>query len=290
MTNSTVVTYTCGSKSVTFSPDSNFWLSEITGLSTDIEISSSQNANGFGQPINSQYIKGKTITFTGDLHGDLLLTREHLLSCILPGENATIFFNIGDKTLYISGYPTKTPEIEVGAAIQSFQFEFFAPYPYFKTTETKSYLIAGINPFWQTPFFMQNDFWISRFTENSFVKVTNSGNVAQAFTLDIYATSDVTHPTIHNISANSLISINKSMLKGDRLRISTHDKDKDTGDSIIFQSQDSPIENGFRFISPESNLDMKILPGSNIFLVDAEENITNIQCTIITAGGEYHSI
>ncbi len=290
MTDSTVVTYICGTKSITFAPDSNFWLSDIAGLATDVDITTSHSASNLGDTVSSQCIKSKKITFTGDLHGDLLTARAQMLACILPGEYAKIIFSDNGRELYVEGYPTRTPEIEIGGAIQGFQFEFLAPYPYFKSTETKSYILAGINPLWQTPFMFQTETWISRFTENSFTTIINSGNVAQAFEIEVYAAEGVTNPKVYNITTNSFISINKTMMRGERFLISTHDKDKDTGNALIYKKSDGIIESGFKFISPESDLDMKIVPGENIFMVNADENKTNLQCIIVTAGGEYHSI
>ncbi len=290
MTNNMTVTYKSSGGTVLFSPESDFWLSEITGLENHVEMATSQSVGQYGCSVNSQSVQSKKITFTGDIHGDILSARKQLLATVVPGVLAQLSFYDDGKTYIIDGYPTKTPEIEFGNAMQTFQFEFFAPYPYFRSAQSFNYMLAGVNPLWQTPFTMQGEVWISRFVEDSFISVTNSGNVPQTFAIDIYATAEFTNPTIYNVTTGGVISINKTFTQGDRMRISTHETDKNNGVALIFTEENGISENAFRYISADSDLDMKIVPGVNIFMADAQTNKTNMQCAVAAAGGEYHSI
>ncbi len=290
MTDSTIVIYKSKGGEITFSVESDFWLTDITGLEMQVDINTSQNKEMAGQSVTSMAVSGRNMTFTGAICGDLQINRKKLINAVLPFENAEITLITDDGAYIIQGYVAKTPYIEPGAGIQVFQFEFFAPYPYFKTQSNKVYTLSGINPLWQTPFHMQENFYISKYSENMFVDIFNSGNVSQAFTINIYAQEQVTNPVIHNVTQNSFIKINKVLEKGDKFFISTHETDKNAGIATVFTQSGQSMQNGFKYINPESDLDMLILPSHNIFMADADENKTNLNCTLITAGGEYHSI
>ncbi len=290
MTSSTEITYISSGGTIVFSPNSDYWLTDIAGLETSSEMSVSANIQQCGETLDSQYVSGRKLTFTGDIHGELTLNREKLLGAILPAEKATITFKCAEKEYAIDGYPTRTPSINFGEGMQDFQFEFYAPYPYFRTRENTLYSVAGITAKWQTPFFMQNSTYISQYNQNAFVSIINSGNVKQAFVLNIYARESVKNPTLYNITSSGAIHINKTLQKGERIRISTHGSDKDSGNAVLFYTSDGEEQNAFRYILPTSDLDMLISPGTSIFMASAQENKENMQCTIVTAGGEYHSI
>ncbi len=290
MTDNTSVIYKSKSGEIEFSIQSDFWLTDITGLESQVEINATQSTLQVGQSIAGMSLKGKNMTFTGTLLGDTNINRKKLITTILPLEPAQIKFVNENDTLIIDGYASKTPYIEPGNGLQVFQFEFFAPHPYFKTANNKSYVLSGVTAMWQTPFLMQNNFYISKYTENSYIKITNLGNVAQAFTVDIYAQAQVINPIIHNVTQNTFIKINKVLEKGDRIFVSTHEDDKNAGNATVLTQSGQVKENAFRFIDAESDLDMLILPGDNIFMADAQQYKTNLICTLVTAGGEYHSI
>lgn len=290
MTDQMIVTYQSGTKTLTFALESDFWMSEISGLETQIDMATSQGVGQYGETVNAQSVQAKTITFTGDIHGDVVSNRAKLLGTVLPYAPAIVTFTQEGESWQIEGYPTKTAIIEGGVGVQSFQFSIFAPYPYLRSVETKEYVIAGITPLWETPFNMQETVWISRYTEDLFAHVSNSGNVPQGFVLEMYARASVTNPSFYYVEQGSAIHFNYELAEGDRIRISTYDKDKDAGLSAQLILSDTSVKNAFRYISPESDLDIKIPPGGATFMADALENKANLQCVLVTAGGECHSL
>ncbi len=290
MTDNMVITYKYGEQSIVFSKDTNFWLSDITGLGLEVDFKTTQNNFSPGEALYAQNVSGRYLSFTGEIIGDLRLNREKMLNLIAPMQNAVIVFEENGESWQIDVVPEKTPEIEPGAGIQSFQFTVFAPYPYFRTLEQKSYVLSGYTPMWKTPFTMSGPFYISMQNPNAYTVIKNIGNVNLSFVWEVYAINAIANPSLKNVNTGEEISIIKSMEKGDRFRISTFYKDKESGTSLVFITSDGAQENAFRYISPQSDLNMQIMPGDNIFLANAEENKHNLQSIIIASGGERHSL
>lgn len=295
MNKDTVITYQSAGGSIRFAPDGEYWITEVSGLQTDISLNTSQSVGQRGATVNGQSVQPKKITFNGAILGrggaaGIEPLRRALLAAVLPLESARITFAQEGQSWYLEGWPTKTPALSDGLRPQSFQFQFYVPYPYFRSAEQRSYQLSGLRAMWHTPFYTGGHFYISKYTEDAFCRVANTGNVAQAITLTLYAAAEVTRPVVYNVERGSHIRVNKIMAPGEQMVISTHDKDKDAGRAARFFAQDGSEGNGFKYITPDSDLAMAVAPGGNIFMADAAANKQNLRCTLTTAGGERHSI
>lgn len=290
MTRNTVITYESKGGIVRFAYNSDYWVETIRGLETSIKTETTQSVAQLGESLNAQNVQPKTITVTGTIVGDVQRNRARLLAVILPLTAGRLTITEDGQSWYLDGVPTKTPIMSDGSAIQTYQFTFYVPYPYFRATERITYTLTGITPLWHTPFFTGGKHWISKFTEDMFAHIKNVGTVAQAFTVDFFATSRVVNPILHNVDAGTVIRICKTMEVGERLRVSTHQQDKDDGNAVLFFPTGGAPENGFRYITADSALDMQIPPGGCICMADADEYKHNLRCTLVTAAGERHSL
>ncbi len=291
MNKNTRIIYENEAGSVTFDVAGDFWIEEITGLQTDVDMITTQNVGQLGVTANGQAVKSKEPTFNGYIVRNMESRRAQMLAVILPRVFSRIsFFLENGDGWYLEGWPTQTPQLSDGLGPQHFQFRFLAPYPYFRSTETKAYQLTGLTPLWRTPFHMSGTKRISQFTENAFCKVENSGSVPQAITLDVVAYGEVSQPEIWCVDVSRRIGISKVMQPGERFRISTHDRDRDAGRAVQFFTADGEVSNGFRYITPDSDLGMMVGIGGNVFTARAAANTQNLRCILVTAGGERHSI
>lgn len=290
MNQDTKIRYQSAGGILDFAFNSDFWIEKIAGLQTDISLNTSQSVGQRGSTVNGQSVQPKKVTVNGAIFGNVEANRTKVLAAILPLQEAKITFLQNGESWYLEGWPTKTPIFEDGVGVQEFQFQFYVPYPYFRSSEQRSYQLSGLRAMWHTPFYTGGRFYISKYTEDAFCRVANTGNVAQAITLALYAAAEVTRPVIHNVERGSHIWINKVMAPGEQMVISTHDKDKDAGQAVRFFAQDGSESNGFKYLTPDSDLAMAVAPGGNIFMADAAANKQNLRCTLTTAGGERHSL
>ena len=109
-------------------------------------------------------------------------------------------------------------------------------------------------------------------------------------TITFAAAAEVTEPVVYNVERGSHIRVGKVLAPGERLIVSTHAQDKDAGQAVRFFAADGSEGNGFRYITLDSDLSMTVPPGGGIFMADAAANKQNLRCTLVTAGGERHSI
>ncbi len=273
----------------------SLWFTGINGLQTEIDMTTSQSYGQAGSTISGQNVLPKTVTFNGALYGsnarEVQLLRDRILSVVAPQKQARVTFSlVGGESWFIDGYPKQTTEFSDGDTLQKFQFEFYVPYPFFRSGESKSYQLSGLRALWRTPFYTGGTFHISKYTEDAFKRVENSGNVEQSISLKLYASAEVTDPIIYNVDKGTFIAIRKVFKTGESMLISTFGADKDAGRAAVFVEANGTESNGFRLITPDSDLSMTVSPGGNIFMADASANKQNLRCTLITSGGERHSI
>ncbi len=291
MNKHTKVIYSNAAGKIMFDVAGDFWVESIAGLQTDVDIKETQSVGQLGTTANSQSVKPKNLTVNGCIVRNMESQREQLLATVLPKVKSRMTFILEDgSSWFLEGFPRQTPVVDDGSGPQHFQFSFYAPYPYLRSTEVKSYQLAGLTPLWRTPFYMSGTKKISEYTTDAFKRIENAGSVPQAIEVEFVAVGEVTNPEVWNVDQNRHIGIIKVLHPGERFRISTHDRDKDAGTAVQFIGIDGTVENGFRFLAPESDLTVQVAAGGNIFMARAGQNKENLRCTLVTAGGERHSI
>lgn len=284
-----VYTYENARGKIIFRKDSGYWIAGMTGDETESTLTTTQSTGQIGESVSAVTIRSKKLTITGSVTGDADKMREKILAIILPNEKSVLTVaNAGEKWS-IEGYAEKTPSFQGGAYHQSFRFSFYAPYPYWRAPRV-THELAGLIALWRTPFFMTGARKISEFTENVFKPIKNDGSAPMPFRVVFHAAQKVVKPALHNADKNTVIRINKTLEKGERFEISTHDADKDAGNAVLFYGTEAAPVNGFRFIAPGSDLDMRVQPGGNTFVVKAVGGLENLRCVIVAAGGERHSL
>ena len=115
--------YITANNAVSFSEDSDFWITGIDGLSSnEINISETQGVNQIGSTRSSQSVRPRDLTVSGVLFGNLKENRRTLLSCVSPMIPARFFIHEDGESWYLEGTPKRTPVMEETAEIQQFQF------------------------------------------------------------------------------------------------------------------------------------------------------------------------
>ena len=124
MDKNTVITYKSAGGSIRFAVDGDFWITKISGIQTDINMTTSQNVGQRGTSVNGQSVQPKKVTLGGALLGrcaPLEAERRQLLAAVLPAEPARLTFELGgDESWYLEGWPTKTPVLSDGLRPQEF--------------------------------------------------------------------------------------------------------------------------------------------------------------------------
>ncbi len=189
---------------VSFSEDSDFWITDIDGLSSnEINISETQGVNQIGSTRSSQSVRPRDLTVTGVLFGDLKENRRTLLSCVSPMIPARFFIHEDGESWYLEGTPKRTPVMEETAEIQQFQFILHCPYPYWRTADDANTLLAGIKALFRFPFYTGGKWYISKYEASAFKRVLNDGDVAIDLTVELKAMAQVQAPEVLLVETGS---------------------------------------------------------------------------------------
>ena len=98
--------YITAKRSITFSEDSDFWITSIDSLSSNnINISETQGVGQIGSTRSAQSVQPKDITISGTLFGDLKSNRRELIACISPLVPARFVIHEDGESWYLEGTP-----------------------------------------------------------------------------------------------------------------------------------------------------------------------------------------
>lgn len=257
---------------VTFSKESPFWLTATPNFSSvEVALDEMQSLGQIGTSIVSQSIGGRSITFTGTIVNEVESNRAKLLKVVSPELPAKITYTWGGKSCYIEGVPLRTPEINSGIVAQDFQFVFYAPFPYWKDSET---LNIDINT---APLGL-----------SSTTTVTNEGNVPAEFSLELYAwEAAVASPRFLLMESGRHIQVGTVMNIGERILISTEHGKK--GARFNPAAGGSTV-NGFKYLTLGSDLSLTLQPGRNVVQFYASSNRQGMKATLTVPRGVYSGV
>ena len=266
MNNQTKIIYENYIGKIEFSYDSPFWISTPSGMTSDeIEISETSGAMQVGTTITGQSVLPKKFTLDGVIFEPLVVNRKNLINIMAPQIPSTLTVIENNESWFLDVVPQKTPEIEDGIVAQNFQVTLYAAYPFWKTTEQYTSQLVGIVPLFQFPFDTSGSWSISEFTDNYFTEVENEGNSPIEFSITFSARSDVSNPELYHMGSDKFIKLNKSMIAGEVIVVSTKYGEK----GVLCYDTNGNVSNGFKYLTIDSDLSMQLLPGNNLLRFDA---------------------
>lgn len=274
--------YITAKKSITFSEDGDFWITSIDSLSSNnINISETQGVGQIGSTRSEQSVQPKDMTVTGEVFGDLKNNRRALLACISPLVPARFIIHEDGESWYLEGTPKRTPVMSETQVQQNFQFIFHCPYPYWRTLDEQNTLLAGIKAMFSFPFYTGGSWYISQYEASAFKRVLNDGDVPIDLTVTFQARAQVERPEVLLVETGELIRITKTLQAGESFIVSTIYGNK----HVTYRHADGVEENGFRYLSPASDMNMQLQPGVNTFRYDAADNREGLQVTVLASKG-----
>ena len=266
MNENTVFIYENSIGKLTFKYDSPLWVSDVDGVSsTEIDIAESRSLGQTGTTVTNQSVRPRTFTINGAIFDPIRINRERVLNIIAPQLPATLTIQQDGESWFLDVVPERTPEITAGNGVQFFQTRLHAAYPYWRTTASYATQIAGLIAMFRFPFYTGGSWWLSKYSDNFFSTIVNGGNVPVEFQVVFTARNTVENHELYHVDTRKRILIRKEMVTGERVVVSTVYGQK----GVTCISPSGEVTNGFRYLSLDSDLSMKLLPGSNLLRVDA---------------------
>lgn len=281
MTSNAIFTYTTEYGNITFKKTSDLWITNAEGFSDiDVTISTTQGATQTGVTISNMTLPSRNLTLDGVIFSNVEATRRKMLDIFAPTIIGTLSITDCGETWTISTTSTKTPVFSDGDYLQEFQISLLAPYPLFKNSQTQTTALSGIKPLFKFPFYTGGEWKLSERVGELLTRVENAGNFPVPLQITFVAEGTVTNPKIEHVDSDTYIKINKTMSAGDRIQINT-----EYGKRSVTYTADNVSENGLKYTDILSNLSMELLPGTNTFKYDADENRDGLTVNIITPKG-----
>jgi len=266
MSASHVYTYESATGMIRFALDTPFWISDIAGKSSvDISLSTVVGSGQVGASVISQSVKPRSFTVDGAIFEPLGANRTRLLGAMAPQQPGVLKTTVDGTEWYLDVIPERTPDVSEGIGAQLFQLRLFAGYPYWRTTGTFRRQLTGLTPLFMFPFNTAGTFYISSHGDNYFAQIHNSGNVPIDFRVIFRAHKTVENPELYHMGTGQKIKVNKVMMPGENVTVSTIFGQK----GVTVMGAGRELENGFRYLSTDSDLRMALLPGENLLRIDA---------------------
>jgi len=265
----TVFRYENSIGELVFKYESPLWLMEVDGVSSvDIDIAESRSQQQVGSSVSGQSVRPRSLPIDGAVFDPIATNRARVLDIIAPEVYSTFTIEQDGESWFLDVKPEKTPDFTPGVGVQYFQTRLHAEYPYYRTTQLLATQVAGLIALFKFPFYTGGTWMISKYSDSYFETIENHGNVPMNFRVTFAARSAIENPELYHVDSGKLIRINKAMVAGEKVIVSTIYGKK----GVVCISPAGVITNGFRYLSVDSDLSMSLLPGSNLLRTDAASN------------------
>lgn len=265
-------------KQIRFAVDSDFWLTNLTGDDgIALDITEQQTSGQVGTTIIGTAIDSRTITATGAILKNLDVNERILKQLLSPGAEGRWVKQVGQNRWYLETIVKRSPDVSGGEHRLNFQFSLHAAYSYWRTEEQINTLLGGLEATWfPTPVSTSGSWYISKYKQDLYTTVTNTGNTPVGFVITLVASARVVNPMIWNNGTRTFVKLNKAIETGDRVVISTQE---DTRGCTITYSAGTQ-EDGFRYMDVDTDWWMTLDPGENVLRLTADSGRENLTATI----------
>lgn len=270
-------------RQIRFAVDSDFWLTDVSGEDgMDLDITEQQSSGQTGTTVTGTAVGAKPITLTGAILRDLDANERLLKQLLFPGSAGRWTKITAAGIWYLDVLTKHSPDVSGGEHLLNFQFSLYAAYPYWRTEETLTTMLGGLQSTWfPTPVSTAGRWYISRYKQDLYTTVTNTGNTETDFTLNLTAKARVLNPMLWHNGTRTFIRLNKEMLAGERAVISTAENNR----TCTYYAADGTSQDGFRFMDADTDWWMTLSPGANVLRLTAEEGRENLTATITAPKG-----
>ena len=263
--------------------DSDFRVTNISGEDgLALSISEQQSSGQVGTTVIGTSVGAKPIIVTGAILRDLDANERLLQQLLAPGSTGRWVKITAAGIWYLDVITKRSPDVSGGEHLLNFQFSLYAAYPYWRTEESLTTMLGGLQPTWfPTPISTEGSWYISQYKQDLYTTVTNTGNTETDFTLTLQARAKVLNPMLWHNGKRTFIRLNKEMQAGDRAVISTSERDR----GCTYYAADGTAQDGFRWMDIDTDWWMTLSPGDNVLRLTADDGRENMTATITAPKG-----
>lgn len=256
--------------------NTNYTLYQIDGLGPpNASINTTKIAGIDGARFNSAYTDPRNIVIYLTVEGDCETNRINLYRYAKSRRYIKFYYQNEHRDVFIEGY-VENIQIEFFEMKETVQISIICPQPYFKAVQQIETEFAAVTGNFVFPFaYAADGAPFSVFDRSTMQSVFNNGDIENGAIIRIKAIGAASNPQIFNVSTNESFKLKVSLTEGDEICINTNVMYK--GITLTHDGATSNLINAMVIGSKW----FQLLPGDNIFSVDAEEHPENLFCSIV---------
>lgn len=261
--------------SVTFEYNYPFFIKSITGLhSVKGDIASSKNAFSIGEKYLGTSIPSRNIVINAEMVKDFVNNRDFLYKNFPLREKGTLYYYEGDIKRKID-YIVEDIDIADSGIPRPITISLICHNPYFTDIVESVASVSDITNNFEFPIeFPEEGIEFGSKNTNPLVIINNDSNIESGLKIVFNAMGPVKNPKIININTQETLVIEKELMAGDVITVTTYINNK----NIILKSgeDEANINNYLKFGSKF----VQVHSGSNVFKITADEGADYLQTNI----------
>lgn len=261
-----------------------FILVKITGIDgLNNILNTTKAAYQNGVTCEGKTLDKRNIVIEGALKvenlSELEMNKERLLAIFNPELEGTLFYENSSKKYKINCEIETAPIFSefINDEMCDFIISILCPDPLFKEMEEKRLDLAKWNSNFEFPFSFETNLEIVTKAEFGYrsmeqiVNIHNGGTTKCPIIIELKAIGDVVNPYIENIRTKEVLKINKTLVSGDKVIVTTKFENK----NIYINGEK---KNKYYDYMNSSWLQLEV--GDNLLKYDAESGVNNLECSI----------
>ena len=217
------------------------------------------------------------ILLRSDSNDGLIGIRKKLTQIFNPklGEGTLTYID-ETKSINIKCIPSKIPYFtDENNTMQSCLVNLTCNNPYWQgLTQIKTEIALWVGSFSFPLNILESGIEMGHREPSVIVNVLNEGDVPCGMRVEFKALATLTNPSILNVNTYEYIKINKTMVAGEVLSVTTH-----FGGKKVESSLNGVITNAFNYIDIGSEF-LQLDVGDNLFRYDSDTGTDNLECSI----------
>ena len=258
---------------------------DIDGLSgLAVSLGTTQGFGQIGESIETQSVKGKTLTVKGVLYGNIPLGKQKLKKALSAFSKGKLYF---EEKYVLAVYVKNAPEFSPIKDNGAFTLQLYAPFPFFKDVEEKVLYIGSIEPAFSFPVNYAQPHIFGVKSAERYINIVNEGDVKTPYKAILTTAVESNNVTLTNLQTLQWLRFTGALHSGEKLELYRDDDG-------VFRAEltsGGNVEDVLYRVDENSTL-FELNVGDNLIMADDDEGGSELTAQIVyqtIAGGVYEA-
>lgn len=254
-----------------FDYDHGFLINLPDGVDTvAVSVSTAQGVGQVGATVQARSVQPRPIVVEGLIVWAGTDIKDRLQAVVRPDVTGTLYADDWCLQVVVTDSPTIGPQ----GQFAPFQFSLTAPYPYWQTAVKQATHLSGVQKGFKFPWNISRPYRFGERIKAAYMNVRNTGQTDCPLQVTIKALDAAENPRIENILTGEFMLIEKALVVGEVLTITTsHDR------TTVVSSEDGDCRG---LLTLDSDL-FRLHTGYNVLKPTADSGLDNLDISVTFA-------